>query len=283
VPQAVLGFGSNLGARRALIRGALALLRDQPGISLLACSKLYETPALGPPQPDYLNAAARIAWVGGIEGLFAITQHVERLLGRERLVRWGARTIDIDLLHWSLGSVALPWLEVPHPELRRRTFALAPLLDVMPERAAELAPVLSELGGPPAVAEPGWLSLERSARGLVHRGSDDLAELACLGVSAVGACTRTPPRARSTLAFSLAEGPFEAGGDSPVVQLVERASRHGFAACDAVITACEAAFTRGYLIGEHRGVAGRSCLAALRLERAGPGVPTLCVSLREIS
>src|SRR5262245_25178879 len=103
MPRAVLGLGGNLGARAPLLRAATALLEAQPGLTVLARSLVYETPALGPPQPDYLNAALRVEWVGKPEGLFAVMVHVEQLLGRERRERWGARTIDLDLLLWSGG------------------------------------------------------------------------------------------------------------------------------------------------------------------------------------
>ncbi|MDB4971815.1 MAG: 2-amino-4-hydroxy-6-hydroxymethyldihydropteridine pyrophosphokinae [Myxococcaceae bacterium] len=161
MPEAVLGLGGNLGARRAIFRAAIALLDSEPGCRVLGRSQLYATPALGPPQPDYLNAAVRIRFAGDVSALLATVQRIEALLGRERRVRWGARTLDIDVLHWSEGAVQTTLLEVPHRELATRTFALAPLLDVAPELSSEWAAALVQLGGPPPLAVPGWLELTR--------------------------------------------------------------------------------------------------------------------------
>ncbi|MFT3926735.1 MAG: 2-amino-4-hydroxy-6-hydroxymethyldihydropteridine diphosphokinase [Myxococcales bacterium] len=256
MPQAVLGFGSNLGARRALLRCALELLAGQPGLRVVARSQLYETPPLGPPQPDYLNAAARIAWCGGLEGLFQVTQQVEILLGRERRERWGARTLDIDILHWSEGPVHTPRLQVPHAELVHRSFALAPLLEVWPELAPSYARVLDQLGGPPARANPGWLELTPAQGGLCTELAPDLPadEIACLAVSAVGGCARMRQTARASLAFESPRAPLE-GRSSFLLGYVESLRRHGFLACDAAITHSDARGTRGFVIGEHVGTA----------------------------
>lgn len=256
----MLGLGSNLGARRALLRCALALLAGQPGLTVLARSHVYETPPLGPPQPDYLNAALRVSWCGTIESLLFVTQRVELLLGRERRERWGSRTLDIDLLHWSEGPVRTPWLDVPHPELSARAFALAPLLDVAPELTPTYEQPLAALGGPPPRANPGWLELERTHE-RAHAGLSFQAmvpaslpeeELASLAVSAVGACARIPRTARASLFFSSPRPPLEHGA-SFLLARIETLRAQGFHACDAAITALDAAGTRGYLIGEHTG------------------------------
>src|SRR3954469_1002197 len=76
--RAVIGLGGNLGARRALLRAAVQLLADQPGLRILDRSQLYESPALGPPQPDYLNAAVLVEWVGCADALFSVTCQVEQ-------------------------------------------------------------------------------------------------------------------------------------------------------------------------------------------------------------
>src|SRR4051794_26274702 len=99
MPWAVLGLGTNLGARRAILQSAIALLA--PHAPVLARSALYATPPLGPPQPDYLNAAVRVHWDDSPERLLALAHRVETQLGRERRERWGPRTLDVDILHWS--------------------------------------------------------------------------------------------------------------------------------------------------------------------------------------
>jgi 2-amino-4-hydroxy-6-hydroxymethyldihydropteridine diphosphokinase len=273
VPQAVLGFGSNLGARRALLRCALELLAGQPGLRVLARSSVYETPAVGPPQPDYLNAAVGVSWVGSAPGLLALTRQVELLLGRERRVRWGARTIDLDLLLWSEGPVRTPELEVPHPRLAERNFALAPLLDVLrapevdgfaPELAQRYARILARLGEPPRAA-PGWLD----GRAEPQASADE--ELACLGVSAVGACAQPPARARASLPF-VVQGPlFGPDGRSALDARVQAAFAQGFRVRDAAIVEVGAGVTRGCLLGEHSGHHERLALRAIVTERPGAG------------
>jgi 2-amino-4-hydroxy-6-hydroxymethyldihydropteridine diphosphokinase len=96
-------------------------------------SALYETAPVGPPQPAFLNAAARVATDLAPHALLDALLSVERQQGRVRGERWGPRLIDLDIL-WIAGvAVDSPGLVVPHPELRRRAFALRPLLDVAPE------------------------------------------------------------------------------------------------------------------------------------------------------
>lgn len=131
--RVVVGLGSNLGDRAATIDAAVTALRADRGLYVLARSPLYETsPAGGPPQGDYLNGAVLLVTSLSarevLDGLLAI----ERSLGRARpdAVRWGPRTIDLDLLWVEGENISEPGLEVPHPRLRERAFALRPLLDV---------------------------------------------------------------------------------------------------------------------------------------------------------
>ncbi len=131
----VVGLGGNLGSREAFLVAAERLLAASPAIVVAARSALYATPPLGPPQPDYLNAALRLETTLHPRELLPRLLAIEALLGRQRRVRWGPRTIDLDLLHWSGGEVREPDLIVPHPGLPERPFAIAPLLDVAPELA----------------------------------------------------------------------------------------------------------------------------------------------------
>jgi 2-amino-4-hydroxy-6-hydroxymethyldihydropteridine diphosphokinase len=100
-----------------------------------ATSHVYATAPVGPPQPEYLNAAARVRFDGSplrlLDGLLAI----EEKLGRVRLVheRWGARTIDLDVLWIEATAIDTPRLTVPHPRLRERAFAVVPLLELVPD------------------------------------------------------------------------------------------------------------------------------------------------------
>ena len=148
----VIGLGANLGDRLASLKSAVLAL--QPHGEVRAISDLYESAAVGPPQPDYLNAAVLLESALGPQQLLAELLAVERAHGRERRERWGARTLDLDLLDSPGLVLDEPGLTLPHPELLRRPFALAPLLDVSPDgrdprsgrRYADLALALEPRG-----------------------------------------------------------------------------------------------------------------------------------------
>jgi 2-amino-4-hydroxy-6-hydroxymethyldihydropteridine diphosphokinase len=130
---AYLGLGANLGDRRASIARALAAL-DAAGVRIAARSPLYETDAVAPdPQPDYLNAAARVETALTARALLAACLDVERALGRRRPPGRpaAARPIDLDLLlHGDAVIDQPPDLVVPHPRLLERAFVRIPLADV---------------------------------------------------------------------------------------------------------------------------------------------------------
>ena len=132
----VVGLGSNLGDRLDHLRRAAEALGALPSVRPVGRSKVIETPpAGGPPQPDYLNAAVAIRTALAPRDLLDHALAIERRLGRTRPdpVRWGPRTVDIDLL-WAEGEpVDVPGLQVPHPRLSERPFALVPLLQLVPD------------------------------------------------------------------------------------------------------------------------------------------------------
>lgn len=152
--KAVIGLGSNLGERRAVLASAASEVErlGSPG----ARSALYETLPVGPPQPLFLNGALVLETALGPLALLDALLDIERRLGRIRAERWGPRLIDLDILWTDAGAFDSPRLLVPHPELRRRAFALRPLLDVAPDAkdpadGAAYARVLAALGGDPPV------------------------------------------------------------------------------------------------------------------------------------
>lgn len=145
----VIGLGANLGAREATLASAACALGALTGVRLRALSAVYESDAVGPPQPRYLNAAARITAQLSADALLERLLAVEQLHGRVRGLRWGPRTLDLDIL-WADAPVCSKQLCVPHAQLSERAFALAPLLDVAPELAARYAVELAQLGGAPA-------------------------------------------------------------------------------------------------------------------------------------
>ncbi|MFW5921591.1 MAG: 2-amino-4-hydroxy-6-hydroxymethyldihydropteridine diphosphokinase [Polyangiales bacterium] len=146
---AVVGLGSNLGSREQLLRAALALLDDAGDVRVEAVSSVRETAPVGPPQPHFLNAAARVETRCDPGALLSHLLEVERRLGRIRRRRWGPRTIDLDLLWMDAPPVDRDELTVPHPRLTERQFALAPLLEVAPELRGRYGDALERLGGMP--------------------------------------------------------------------------------------------------------------------------------------
>lgn len=127
----VLGLGSNVGDRAETLRRAVRAFGELGDVRAL--SHVYETPPVGPPQPDFLNAAVRMLTPLSPRELLKRLLDIERAAGRERRVRWGPRTLDVDIL-WIFGrSIVETDLRVPHAELHQRVFALRPLLDVAPE------------------------------------------------------------------------------------------------------------------------------------------------------
>ena len=131
--RAYVGAGSNLGDRWGHLALAARELRAAPGVTLLRASRVYETAPLGPPQPRYLNAALELETALEPEALLALLQRIERTALRRRAVRWGPRTLDLDLLLCGDAVVRSPSLTLPHPGLISRRFVLAPLAELCPE------------------------------------------------------------------------------------------------------------------------------------------------------
>ncbi len=129
--RAIVGVGSNLGDRLGYLRAAVKRLGGFAPIE--RASHVYETKAVGPPQPDYLNAAVLVRYEGEAIDLLDALQAIEIGLGRTREIKWGPRTIDLDIL-WIDGlAMESDRLVVPHPHLVERPFALRPLVDVAPD------------------------------------------------------------------------------------------------------------------------------------------------------
>ncbi len=130
---AYVALGSNLARPVRQVRSALDELAALEGVRLRAHSPLYRSPPLGPPgQPDYINAVAVLEVTLDPHRLLDRLQAIERQHGRERGVRWGPRTLDLDLLLYGDMRIDSPRLKVPHPEMGGRSFVLLPLHDVAP-------------------------------------------------------------------------------------------------------------------------------------------------------
>jgi 2-amino-4-hydroxy-6-hydroxymethyldihydropteridine diphosphokinase len=138
---ACIGLGSNLGDRRATLEGAIAALARTSGVHVQKVSSFHETePVGGPPgQGKYLNAAAVIETDLDAHGLLRVLEGIEAQFGRVRSVRWGERTLDLDLLLFGDEIISTLELTVPHPRLRVRRFVLEPLAEVAPEAVDPVA------------------------------------------------------------------------------------------------------------------------------------------------
>ncbi len=132
MPTAYLLLGSNQGHSINLLAEARRQIALQCG-KITAASTLHTTTAWGPvPQPDYQNQALEIETALPAEELLWKCLQVEAGLGRRREVRWGPRTMDIDLLFYEHLILETPALTLPHPRLHERLFVLAPLAEIAP-------------------------------------------------------------------------------------------------------------------------------------------------------
>ncbi|MDT4289799.1 2-amino-4-hydroxy-6-hydroxymethyldihydropteridine diphosphokinase [Methylomonas sp. MO1] len=129
--EAYIGLGSNLEDSVDHVNRARLEISALPGVAEIAFSPLYRSTPVGPQdQPDYVNAVMRISTELEPLALLRQLQQIENQHGRLRSVRWGARTLDLDVLLYAQQSINEPDLIVPHPELSKRAFVLYPLADV---------------------------------------------------------------------------------------------------------------------------------------------------------
>jgi 2-amino-4-hydroxy-6-hydroxymethyldihydropteridine diphosphokinase len=148
----LIGLGSNLGDRVANLEGSIAALNQVSGITVRQVSSFRETePVGGPPgQGMFLNAVAQLETDLDPLALLHVLQEIEARFGRQRTVRWGERTLDLDLLLFDDRIIDTPELCLPHPRMRTRRFVLEPLVEVTP-RAVDpatsrpFAEILAEL------------------------------------------------------------------------------------------------------------------------------------------
>lgn len=128
---AVLALGANLGDPAAALQSAVDALAD--GGKVLAVSGVYQTaPVGGPPQPDYLNAVVMLDTELTSNEVLSFAHSVEAAAGRERLVRWGPRTLDVDVIVYDDVVSSDPMLTLPHPRAHERAFVLAPWAEIAP-------------------------------------------------------------------------------------------------------------------------------------------------------
>jgi 2-amino-4-hydroxy-6-hydroxymethyldihydropteridine diphosphokinase len=134
VTRAYVGLGANLGRREETLREAVGILDRAPDVDVVAVSELRETEPVGPiAQPMFLNGVVALDTTLSARELLELLLDVERSLGRIREERWGPRVVDLDLLLYGDDVVDEPGIEVPHPRLHERRFALEPLAELDPD------------------------------------------------------------------------------------------------------------------------------------------------------
>lgn len=134
--RAFLGLGSNLGDRWAYLRRAVATMPD-----VVRVSPVYETDPVGPPdQGPYLNLVVELSTDRSPRQLLQLAKEAEAAARRQPTVRWGPRTLDIDVLLVGDQVVNEPDLVIPHPRMWDRAFVLVPLSDLAPELVGDKRP-----------------------------------------------------------------------------------------------------------------------------------------------
>ena len=132
INQCAIALGSNLGNSLATLEKSLKILSQTPGINLVAVSSWYLTKPIGPPQPNYLNGCAILALDQTPEELLVLLQAIELQFDRVRSQesRWGARTLDLDIILYEDLIINNSDLIIPHPRMRERAFVLVPLSEI---------------------------------------------------------------------------------------------------------------------------------------------------------
>ncbi|MGM7637398.1 2-amino-4-hydroxy-6-hydroxymethyldihydropteridine diphosphokinase [Bacillus sp. Hm123] len=129
--KAYLSLGTNVGDRLANLQAALTSLRNDEYILIKQISSIYETDPVGyTEQASFLNMVVEIRTSLSAEELLDKCLSIEAQLGRIREIKWGPRTIDLDILLYNQDNIESEKLIVPHPRMRERAFVLIPLLEI---------------------------------------------------------------------------------------------------------------------------------------------------------
>lgn len=131
--RCAIGLGSNLSDPQQQLSSAFVALAQLPNTTLITSSALYQSRAVGPEQPDYLNACALLDTELAPHDLLDALQRIENQHQRVRGVHWGPRTLDLDLLLYGQQQVSSERLNIPHPYLHLRNFVIYPLMDIWPD------------------------------------------------------------------------------------------------------------------------------------------------------
>ncbi|MGD0555128.1 MAG: 2-amino-4-hydroxy-6-hydroxymethyldihydropteridine diphosphokinase [Streptosporangiaceae bacterium] len=147
----IIALGSNLGDRLDIVQAGVDAITKLPGVEVMGVSPVYETaPVGGPEQPDYLNAVLAARTTLPPPELLDRLHEIETAAGRAREVRWGARTLDLDIIAYGQVRSDEPELTLPHPRAAERAFVLAPWHDLDPSAvlpgSGPVADLLAALG-----------------------------------------------------------------------------------------------------------------------------------------
>ncbi|WLR50928.1 2-amino-4-hydroxy-6-hydroxymethyldihydropteridine diphosphokinase [Bacillus tianshenii] len=135
---AYIALGSNVGNREENLLLALQMLSEHSSITINATSSIYETEPVGyTDQPQFLNMVVRVQTDLPAVKLLQITQRIEVECGRVRDIRWGPRTLDLDILLFDRENIETEQLIVPHPRMMERNFVMVPLMEVADENVNE--------------------------------------------------------------------------------------------------------------------------------------------------
>ena len=136
--KAYLGLGTNMGDKQAYLKEACKIISDNPNINIVKISKVYKTKAWGyTNQDDFLNICIEVDTNLSPEELLEVCHEVENKLNRVRVIRWGPRTIDVDILFFNNIISTDENLILPHPRIKERAFVLIPLMDLNKELAID--------------------------------------------------------------------------------------------------------------------------------------------------
>ncbi len=142
--KAVVALGANIGNPKEQMDVAISLLREATDV--IAISSFYRTkPVGGPEQPDYINAVCILESELPALDLLSLLHGIEKSLGRERIEKWGPRTIDLDLIQYGTLISKADELELPHPRAYQRRFVLAPWHEIEAEAILLTHGKISEL------------------------------------------------------------------------------------------------------------------------------------------
>jgi 2-amino-4-hydroxy-6-hydroxymethyldihydropteridine diphosphokinase len=130
--QCAIALGSNLGESQQILEQAIQQFNTHPEMVVNTVSSWYETLPIGPEQPNYLNGCAVLKTSLSPSELLSALLSIENEFGRVRKERWGARTLDLDIILYDDWIIETEYLRIPHPRMRERAFVLVPLAEIAP-------------------------------------------------------------------------------------------------------------------------------------------------------